>query len=90
MFSYKTANIYDVMDISVFLRRVMKFLRKIGLNHPHYTSVLVNHIPTHQVGPKLCPPFASQSIESSVEKKHIIVGIHSIKSFKLMKFFRFS
>ena len=74
---------YDVMDIYVFLG-------KIGLNHPHYTSVLVNHIPTHQVGPKLCPPFASKSVESSVEKKHIIVRIHQIKNVKLMKFFRCS
>jgi len=53
---------YDVMDIYVFLRQI-------GLNQPHYTFVLVNHIPTHQVGPKLCPPFASKSIGSSVEKK---------------------
>ena len=81
---------YDVMDIYVFLR-------KIGLNHPHYTSVLVNHIPTHvmgscthQVGPKLCPPFESKSMGSSVEKKHIIVRIHPIKNVKLMKFFRCS
>ena len=74
---------YDVTDIYVFLR-------KIGLNHPHHTSVLVNHIPTHQVGTKLSPPFASKSIEGSVEKKHIIVRIHPIKNVKLMKFFRCS